>query len=149
MGREAKNIAVEHSDEELKLHALINAYRAENNLEEIPLSKSLSFVAQQHCKDLSDNSPDLEEGCNTHSWSNNGNWSSCCYTADHKQAKCMWNKPSELTNYSGYGYEIAVGSSNTNFEGFVVSAEFALDSWKDSFHHNNVILNRDIWKNAE
>ena len=35
--------------------------------------------------------------CNTHSWSANARWSACCYTRDHAQARCMWDKPREIS----------------------------------------------------
>ena len=54
-----------------------------------------------------DNKPDAPPECNLHSWSDKGPWSACCYTPDHAQAQCMWDKPSELTNYPGNGYEIS------------------------------------------
>jgi uncharacterized protein YkwD len=49
----------------------------------------------------------------------------------------MWNKPRELTRYPGQGYEnSAVG---------VTSPDEALQSWRSSPAHNDVILSRDIW----
>lgn len=134
------------SAEELKLYQLVMAYRKANQLPEIPLSVSLTYVAQEHCKDLYTNKPDLKKNCNTHSWSDKGRWSSCCYTPDHKQSGCMWNKPRELTSYKADGFEIACGSSEPIYDNFVMTAEYALDSWKGSVHHNNVVLNKDIWK---
>ncbi|MBK7130657.1 MAG: CAP domain-containing protein [Crocinitomicaceae bacterium] len=136
--------AVSLSSEEEKMYKLIMAYRVENNLSEIPLSKSLTFVAQQHCKDLYHNRPDKPKECNAHSWSANGAWTACCYTSDHKQANGMWKKPSELTQYTGNGYEIACGSSKVNAD-YDMTAEYAVDSWKGSTGHNNVILNKDGW----
>jgi hypothetical protein len=134
------------SVEELKLYNLIMEYRKSKNLPMIPLSRSLSYVAQEHCKDLYMNKPDLGPGCNAHSWSNKGKWTACCYTPDHQQAACMWNKPRELTGYKENGYEIACGSSKPEFTKFVMTAEFALDSWEKSVHHNDVIINNSIWK---
>jgi uncharacterized protein YkwD len=134
------------SAEELKLYDLIMAYRKANKLPAIPLSVSLTYVAQQHCKDLFTNKPDLKKDCNAHSWSDKGAWKSCCYTPDHKQAECMWSKPAELTNYKSNGFEIACGSSQAVYKDFVMTAPYALDSWKASVHHNHVILNKDIWK---
>lgn len=125
--------------EEMKLYELIMAYRAENNLPKIPLSKSLSYVAHQHTWDLEVNQP-VNENCNMHSWSKKGPWSSCCYTSDHKQATCMWDKPKELTPYQGYGFEIVCGG------GGEMEAAIALSCWQESVHHNDVILNKDIWK---
>lgn len=135
--------------DELALYNMIMEYRKAEGLETIPLSNSLTIVAQTHSKDLADNKPDLEKKCNAHSWSDKGKWSSCCYTSDHKQADCMWNKPKELTTYTGMGFEIAVGSSEPAFEDYVMTPEYALKSWKGSYHHNNVILNKDIWKDSK
>lgn len=138
---------VQCTSEELKLYQLIMEYREQNNLPTIPFSKSLTYVAQQHCIDLYTNKPDLGAGgCNAHSWSAKGTWSACCYTPDHKQAQCIWDKPAELTSYPGYGYEIACGSSDPQYSSFVMSAEYALQSWKKSSGHNNVILNKENWE---
>ena len=90
------------SEEEAKLYRLIMEYRSEKGLPVIALSKSLTKVAQIHVKDLNENYSG-STSCNMHSWSNKGNWTACCYTSDHAQAECMWNKPRELTAYRGNG----------------------------------------------
>ena len=128
--------------EEMELYKLIMAYRKQEKLSKIPLSKSLSYVAHQHAWDLQNNNPNNEK-CNLHSWSNKGPWSSCCYTPDHKQALCMWSKPREITTYKGDGFEISSWSSEP------MKAADALEIWKNSEHHNNVILNKDIWADAK
>ena len=133
------------SSEEYLLYAMIMFYRDEYNLPKIPLSKSLTFVAQSHCYDLVNNKPDIGTLCNAHSWSDKGIWSSCCYTEDHAQSKCMWNKPREMTPYSEIGFEIACGTNDQDFSDFVMTAEYALESWKASQPHNDVILNRGVW----
>jgi uncharacterized protein YkwD len=137
-------ISQELSEEEQKLYDLVMEYRSENGLLEIPLSSSLTIVAQTHVKDLMENDPTSDE-CNLHSWSSNGNWTPCCYTDDHAQAEKMWSKPSELTNYQGNGYEIASAfwSSNDN----QITAEQALKQWQNSSGHNAVIINKSVWKN--
>jgi uncharacterized protein YkwD len=136
----------ELSTEEMKLYNNIMEYRKVKNLPSIPLSKSLTFVAQTHVKDLAVNSPDQKSNCNMHSWSNKGKWTSCCYTSNHARAKCMWKKPSELTSYKGNGFEISHGSpGNPNY---VASAESALNGWKGSSGHNAVMVNEGIWKNS-
>jgi hypothetical protein len=124
------------------LASLINQYREEQGLAQIPRSVSLTKVAELHVKDLADNQP-VKGNCNLHSWSDKGTWTACCYTDDHALATCMWNKPGELTTYPGNGYEIAAWSS------FDITAQEALSLWKESAGHNNVILNRDIWSNVE
>ena len=127
------------STEEKNLYDMITEYRKENGLPYIPLSKSLTFVAQTHVKDLQ-TSGFVNSTCNMHSWSNNGPWTSCCYTSDHARASCMWNKPRELTSYPGNGYEISFGSYGAS-----VNAEGALNGWKESHGHNSVIINQGIW----
>ncbi len=137
------------SAEELQLYNMLMDYRASKGLAPIPLSNALTLVARTHCRDLAINQPDLNANCNSHSWSSQGNWTSCCYTRDHRQASCMWNKPRELTSYTGDGFEIAVGSSDPKYNGYTMTARYAMDSWKGSFHHNNVIINEDMWKNTQ
>ena len=132
---------------EIELYRLVNEYRVQKGLPEIKLSASLCFVARTHAKDQTEN---FKEGkrCNIHSWSDRGTWSSCCYTPDHKQAKCMWGKPRELTNYQGDGFEISFWST------FIYNSPqaFAVDilaGWKKSPGHNDMIRNKSIWKNQE
>jgi len=126
--KEAYSHCVTH--DEMQLYALINNYRKQQRLSKIPLSSSLSYVARQHCIDLSENIKDL-----THSWS------SCDYNNRDKDSYyCMWLKPSEMTNYLAYGYECLYA----NFGG-KITAEEALSAWKKSPNHNNVIINKGIW----
>jgi uncharacterized protein YkwD len=127
--------------EEQKLYDLIMIYRKSKNLDEIPISAKLTSVAQTHSRDLMENySFSVDNECNPHSWSNKGKWSSCCYTPDHKQASCMWNKPKELAEYAGYGYEIAYYSSSG------ATAQEGLDGWKKSQGHNPLLINSGIWE---
>jgi hypothetical protein len=126
------------SPDALELIALVNDYRAENALPAIPASPSLCTVATAHVNDLFDNSPHTQPGgCNLHSWSDQGPWTACCYTPDHAQAQCMWDKPGELTIYTGNGYENAAAG--------VGSPAQALALWQSSQPHNEVILNLGIW----
>jgi hypothetical protein len=124
------------------LYGLINHYRQEQGLSVVPYSPSLTFVAETHLDDLIQYYT-LDEECNLHSWSENGNWTACCYTSDHEQAECMWDKPAELTNYEGAGYEIVAYKTNG------ITAERALELWKDSEGHNNVISNLGTWSGVE
>ncbi|MCS7004100.1 MAG: CAP domain-containing protein [Cytophagales bacterium] len=127
---------------ELELVEKIQTYRISKGLKPIPLSASLTVVAQQHARDLQQHKPD-QGNCNTHSWSANGKWSACCYTADHARASCMWKKPSELTSYSGKGYEIAY------YYSLGATPEKALQGWKNSPRHNSLLINNDVWQNVE
>ena len=133
------------SDEELKLYTIINDYRNSKGLNNITISKSLTFVAQTHVRDLANYKPD-QGNCNMHSWSNMGKWTACCYTDDHRKAKCMWDKPRELTKYDGDGYEIAMGFPDENYKANAIEA---LSSWKSSKGHNEVIINKGIWKDND
>jgi hypothetical protein len=55
----------------------------------------------------------------------------------------MWDKPRELTNYPGNGYENAHGGSG----GYQATATSSLEGWKNSPAHNAVILNQGTWQN--
>jgi uncharacterized protein YkwD len=130
--------AQNNPEQEAELYRLIMEYRKANGLPEIPRSTALTQVARMHVRDLVENHPDKGD-CNLHSWSAHGNWSACCYTADHSQASCMWNKPREMTGYKGNGFEIA------HWNSAVVTPEGALRGWQGSHGHNAVILNQDNW----
>ncbi len=130
------------STEEKELYELIMAYRKEKGLPRVELSSSLTKVAKLHVRDLQNNNP-LSGKCNLHSWSRTANWKKCCYTDDHRNAECMWNKPKELTEYQGDGYEIA----HWNSAG--VSPNSAFEGWKKSRGHNEVMINKGIWKQVK
>lgn len=132
------------SDQEKELYALIMEYRKAKKMNKIPYSSKLTQVAQAHVKDLAlhyDFSQNAK--CNPHSWSDNGEWSSCCYTDDHKQAQCMWDKPREIANYEGDGYEIAY------YHSAGAKALNALEGWKKSKGHNPLLINLGMWKEIE
>lgn len=132
------------STEEMKLYQLIMEYRKSKGLSSIPLSAKLSQVAKVHAHDLADNYKfDPDNKCNPHSWSKKGSWTACCYTSDHKRAQCMWDKPKEITGYSGFGYEIAYYSTAG------ATAQEGLDGWKVSPGHNPLIVNLDIWSKVK
>jgi uncharacterized protein YkwD len=118
----------------------INDYRESKGLSRITYSPSLSAVAQAHVDDLDANHQStVTDSCNMHSWSDKGTWSSCCYTSDHAKAQCMWDKPQELTSYTGNGFEIAYWSSWTP------SADDALQGWITSSGHHNVMISAPPW----
>ena len=135
------------SPSEIQLYQLINEYRVQKGLPEVKLSASLCFVARTHAKDQTENFKESKR-CNMHSWSKKGNWSSGCYTPDHRNAKLMWNKPRELTNYPGDGYEISFYSNN-KYTSPAAFAKDILDGWKKSSGHNDVIMNKKIWKTLQ
>lgn len=131
--------------EETKLYNILMQYREEKGLPRIPISKSLTYVAQIHVIDLHESYSEFDASCNLHSWSDKGDWAACCYTDDHANAQGMWNKPRELTSYTGNGYENSYYCWGTG--GCRNVADQALNMWKNSSGHNNTIINEDIWKN--
>jgi uncharacterized protein YkwD len=120
----------------------INKYRVEKNLPEIAVSPSLNLVAETHVRDLAENYV-ISNECNLHSWSDKGNWTPFCYTPDHANAQLMWNKPRELTSYTGNGYEIATFKSDT------LTVIEAIALWKNSEAHDDLIINRGAWKDVK
>jgi len=138
---------INYEEEESKLYDLIMQYRAENGLPEIPVSKSLTYVAQLHVKDLYENLASYEPQCNGHSWSDKGDWTACCYTdnPNNEQKRCMWNKAGELTSYVGSVYEVSYGRGGKVYTE-QMTAERALNGWQNSPGHNAVILNENPWE---
>ena len=129
------------SNQESELYQLINTYRAQKNLNSIPLSTALTKVAKAHAHDLKANYTKTDQ-CNPHSWSKKGAWTPCCYTDDHKKASCMWDKPKEIAMYDDPGYEIVYWHSNA------ATPLNALNGWKKSKGHNEIVINTNQWKQA-
>jgi uncharacterized protein YkwD len=131
------------STEEQKLYQVIMDYRKKKKLKPIPYSSKLTQVAQAHVHDLMDQYDfDQHDVCNPHSWSDAGEWSSCCYTNDHEKASCMWDKPREIAGYSGDGYEIAYYYSAG------ANADMALAGWQKSKGHNPLLINSGMWRDV-
>jgi uncharacterized protein YkwD len=120
--------------EEAKLYQLVNTYRQERGLPALPLSRSLSLVANRHVRDAI-NQP---SGQNPHSWSN------CNYNPNVVSTlACMWQAPQRLaTGYPGRGFENLAAMP----DGSSISAQAALKVWQASPEHNAVILNQGIWQ---
>lgn len=130
------------SQEEHRLYKLINDYRHQNKLPTIPLSTGLTKVSQAHVRDLIDNYKPNKR-CNPHSWSRKGDWSPCCYTPNHKNATCMWDKPREIASYRSNGYEIVYWHSKQ------VDPIEALNEWEKSPGHNPLLINNGQWAQVE
>ncbi len=119
---------------EKELISLVNKYRKKHKLKSIPASKSLSFVAQKHVRELNDEIKDL-----THSWVD------CKYNGmDTRTFDCMWEMPRQLADYPGKGYECGFVQWGKDF-----SAADILEGWQDSRGHDDVIMNRRSWKKSE
>lgn len=120
----------------------INAYRAEQGLPPIPVSAELTAVARAHVEDLAANHPEAACNGNLHSWSRQARWTGGCYvSADEATWPLMWDKPREIANYAGRGYEVSAQAAPS------INAAQALALWQQSPPHNDVLLNRGIWAN--
>lgn len=125
---------------ELQLYKQLMAYRVANGLDEIPLSKALTTTAGRHAVDTYYNIwvPDLKlpAGANMHSWSD------APYFSNHSRPQVMWDAPERIgTGFKGNGYEISAAGYD--------STSAALNGWKGSKGHNDVILNLAAWTNID
>lgn len=127
--------------EEQLLLGFINQYRISAGLPTIDASRSLTTVAQWHVWDLNENPPNIVT-CNLHSWSDAKPdlWNPVCYTADQANREGMWDKPREITEYPGNGYENAYASSGG------ATAEAAFNLWKSDPGHDNIMLEKGDWE---
>ncbi len=136
------------SSSEIELFNKINAYRAAKGLPELTISKSLSYVAYLHVRDLKFNRPDTTKGCNMHSWSAKGIWSAFCFPKEQSKKKSVWDKPRELTKYPAQGYEIIYHTSQG-----VAAADEVFNLWSSVAASQSIILNtgrylKNKWKVA-
>lgn len=132
---------------EKEIFTLINTHRQQNGLPALQPSVNLAFVARTHAIDIIENNPDVNGG-NMHSWSNKGKWKPVVYTDDHKQAQLMWSKPSEISNYKFNGFEISHGFSKSARKTMSVNPVDAVNGWKKSEGHNNVMIQRGAFQNT-
>lgn len=120
-----------------RLVDLINTYRRTQGLPEAALSPRMTAVALEHVKDLIHNRPHEATG-NLHNWSNNERWTGGVYRPEDKSTwPVMWNKPREISGYAGLGFEIAAAH--------VDDAAHALQAWRGSRSHWEVLVNRGAW----
>ena len=127
------------SKQEMRLLNLINNLRINNNKPAIPLSASLTKVAKTHTMDLEVNHPDTSI-CNYHSWSDKGDWSSCCYNQYVVSTECIRNKPAELTDYKFPGYELITWDSRA------ANADSVFRFWNSYVESRNMFINAGVWE---
>jgi hypothetical protein len=129
---EKKCVGDEISSQERELYKIINDYRAANKLPPVAISEALSFVANRHLLDLTNNVKFFTHG-----------WSDCPYDIKNEKTwNCVTEAPQRLkSNYQGSGYENLYRNLGGN-----ATPQLALDAWKKSPLHNNLILNLDVWK---
>lgn len=120
-----------------RLVDLINEYRAAQGLPEIALSPKLTAVAALHVRDLHDNRPHEKYG-SMHSWSRSDRWRGGPFDRnDASTHAVMWDKPKDLFDYPGLGFEVTVKDAR--------DAAHALATLRASKLHNDVLTNRGPW----
>lgn len=132
---EKKCVGDEISPSEKELYRIVNEYRAQNNLPQIPISEALSVLANRHLLDISLNIKSF-----THGWSN------CPYNInDNDTWDCVFEAPKRLkVGYNDKGYE-----NLFRYNGGNATPALALAAWKKSPMHNGLILNLESWKNIK
>jgi hypothetical protein len=137
----------------MALFDAVNEYRllkGRKDLLKVPLSTTMTRVAQAHVTDLLDPNPELPSSpaCNPHSWITAPH--SCCYDGTLHTAACMWDKPSKLSNgrYKGAGFEILMQAQSVRrspAEDAADVASIAVAAWARRESHRAVILNQSPW----
>jgi hypothetical protein len=118
---------------EEQLYALIDTYRSENEAHTIALSKKLTFVAKLHARDLYHNRID-KDSCSMQSWSDKGFWNACCFSErDNSKQACMWDKPKEITGYTGKAYEVIYNGGS--------EPKRIMELWKGSSFYSDILKN--------
>lgn len=130
------------SQQEYRLYSLINDYRNQLALNTIPLSRSLSFVAQTHAKDLNANFSTTDH-CNMHSWSDKGTWMPFCFPADQNRKNDIKDKAKELTSYPGKAWEITYWGNSDADLGSI------LEFWNNIPYASNMIGNTEEWSKKD
>merc|ERR1712183_1366 len=124
------------------LEALVNRERGRSGLSPLYCDAHMRWVANRHINDEAEAAQqNLAWGdeCNGHSWLVKF---PCCYTGDHENAKCMWGKPYQLSGWDDRtGFEITAGGPT--------DATGAINQWKGSSGHYNVIMGRGSWSDLK
>lgn len=124
---------------EQQLYQLVNNFRIENDLPEIQLSRSLSFVAKTHVKDLYTNHPDTSI-CNLNSWSDKGRWTPCCHSTYLPRSECILNKARELTSYDAEAHELAYWEMQD------ANPDSVFAFWKEMDVTRDFLVNKGKWE---
>jgi len=127
------------------LEELINRERRSDGLRPLHCDANMRWVAYKHIEDAGEGAKEnlaWGDECNLHSWLVK---SPCCYTSDHNNAECMWDKPRQLSGWDDrQGFEISAWRSGND-----MSARKALDQWRGSSGHYDVIMSRGGWSNLK
>lgn len=122
---------------ELDLYHRIIAYRAEQGLDPLPLSRALTVTAGRHVVDTRENIwPRDRDHSDLHDWSD------ARYHGASGTPEAMWDAPERLgTGYSSPGYEISAAGA--------ASGRAALEVWKASAPHNAILTNTGDWRSVD
>jgi len=123
----------------MNLYHKVNAYRRQMGLDPILLSRSLSYIAAIHARDLLLHHPDRGP-CNFHSWSGKGSWTPFCYPRDESKKASVWDKPRELTRYPSKAYEIVYWENNPLKEDTIFMV------WRTEEYFRAFLLNTGKWQ---
>jgi len=129
------------SQEEYQLYLLISDYRLALSLPPISLSKSLSYVAKTHVKDLAANY-NPKSSCNMHSWSNKGKWIPICFPAEQSKKNNVRMKAKEIIGYPAEAYELTYWSNIAN------NPNHVFDFWLEKIPSANMLFNRNEWEST-
>jgi len=127
------------SADEYQLYQLVNDYRKAFALPPIALSKSLSFVANLHARDLAANYK-TDTLCNMHSWSDKGRWKPICFPKEQSKKNNVWLKAKEISGYPSEAYELTYWSNVKS------TAREILSFWRENKAASDRLLNRDDWE---
>ncbi|MBI5741125.1 MAG: hypothetical protein HZA16_10435 [Nitrospirae bacterium] len=140
------------SDAEADLARLINEYRKQHNLSEVPVMETLYLTAKWHVIDLSLHEPHkgkkdpLGKKCDLRSWSDKGagrgNWKPVCYTSDHAHALDILEKPAEIAGYKGNAYE------NVYWTSAPLTPEMVLRAWQNRPGERGLIIEEENWQDS-
>jgi len=119
----------------------INDYRAQKGLHRVPVDDTLCKVAYYHSWDQEESVKRYGEW-EGHSWLRNSkdgySWKVCDMESD---PNCMGNKPKEFNGaWNSWGYEISTRRVPR------MTASIALNNWKGSPDHHDVIINQGNFK---
>jgi len=132
-----------------ELEDLVNKERRGSGLRPLHCDPHMRWVANRHIDDAIEGAKKnlawpKERGCNAHSWLVKF---PCCYTGDHDNPDCMWDKPLELSGWDDRsGFEISVSSDSPDW---TWTPAAALSQWKSSPLHYDVIMGRGIWSDLK
>ena len=141
----------EQSTSQKLLWTAVNSHRTSLGLRAINFSPSLTYVAQKHAIDVAQVLKcTFPPGCNGHTWSGCSVGRRADYYADHRNAAGMWDKPKELTAYTGAGFEIGLFPPFRELASQTQAASCVEGKsgweWASSKLHYDVVVGQGVWE---